>query len=371
MLTVVTGPPAAGKSTWVEARAKPEDIVVDYDRLASALSGPGGDPHDRAPAVKRATWAAREAAIRSALKQANAANVYVIHTSPSAERMAEYAAAGAKIVTIDPGQDVIRQRVSSERPIEMAAVAEDWYRTDRQVEAVQITALDVVRITEGHPHSGQRFTHGWIPVGIAGHLDKATAALEHHFGEGKVQVDTDWKGAHFTIDTKRGPVHFTVSTLDVAAFGLSLAGGPIGAAADVALIAGRLNRARRLARAARVARTAEFAAGAAGTVTHAARESTALAVVRLAEAAGHDVTPGHDNLHHWWTRGPGLKLWIESDHQFTTLVAQLVEHAKIPEAKAKTWASAWVHEVTGNWPGSDAHRVAQGHPPRGHNVGPG
>jgi predicted kinase len=34
MLTVVIGPPAGGKSTWVLERAKPGDIVVDFDRLA-------------------------------------------------------------------------------------------------------------------------------------------------------------------------------------------------------------------------------------------------------------------------------------------------------------------------------------------------
>jgi hypothetical protein len=89
--------------------------------------------------------------------------------------------------------------------------------------------------------------------------------------------------------------------------------------------------------------------------------------------AGHDVTPGHDELHHYWTRGPGRARWIGSDHQFYTL-RDLLEKAtkgRYPLEVLDQWANVWVHEVTGLWPGSDAHRVAEGHKPRGKNIGPG
>ena len=51
MLYVVTGPPTAGKSSWIEARAKPTDIVIDLDRIALALAGPGAPSwqHDAVP----------------------------------------------------------------------------------------------------------------------------------------------------------------------------------------------------------------------------------------------------------------------------------------------------------------------------------
>jgi hypothetical protein len=128
MLTVVVGPPAAGKSTWVLERAKPDDIVVDYDRLAIALSGIGGDAHDHPPAVCAVTKAARDAAIEAAIKRANRVDVYLIHSSPSHKRMTEYAAMGADIVTIDPGRDVVRERCKTERPRRMFAVIDEWYR---------------------------------------------------------------------------------------------------------------------------------------------------------------------------------------------------------------------------------------------------
>lgn len=91
----------------------------------------------------------------------------------------------------------------------------------------------------------------------------------------------------------------------------------------------------------------------------------------LTRAAGHDTTPGHDQLHHYWVAGPGLAEWLPSKHQFTTLRDLLVEHAKVPAEVADKWAASWVHEVTGAWPGSDVHRVEEGGKPRGDRIGPG
>jgi hypothetical protein len=66
-------------------------------------------------------------------------------------------------------------------------------------------------------------------------------------------------------------------------------------------------------------------------------------------AAGHDVTPGREQLHHYWTRGKGLARWVASPHPWTTLVALLSEH--VSSAKAKRFASKWFKEVFGIWPG--------------------
>ena len=89
-------------------------------------------------------------------------------------------------------------------------------------------------------------------------------------------------------------------------------------------------------------------------------------------AAGADVTPGHDQLHHYWTRGEGLARWSGSPTPWTTLLANLVEEVKgEPLEVLKRWASAWFKEVKGYSSGSDLNRVAHGHPPRGNNIGPG
>jgi hypothetical protein len=90
---------------------------------------------------------------------------------------------------------------------------------------------------------------------------------------------------------------------------------------------------------------------------------------QAARALGHDVTPGHDELHHYWTRGEGLAKWAGSPTPWTTLEHHLEKFVG-PE-RAKRMAAEWFHEVFGFWPGSDKNRVAHGKPPRGHRVGPG
>jgi len=86
-------------------------------------------------------------------------------------------------------------------------------------------------------------------------------------------------------------------------------------------------------------------------------------------ATGHDTTPGHDELHHYWVYGEGLAKWAESPKPWTTLVALLTPHVG-PE-KAKTYASRWFFQHFGFYAGSDKNRVLHGKPPRGNKVGPG
>lgn len=124
---MVTGPPAGGKSTWVRAHAKPGDIIVDYDLLAAALTAPGADPHNDTRPVKYVTYRARSAAITEALKHVSTVDVYVVHSLPPARVMAKYAEHNARVVTVDPGRDVVMRRISERRPTSMVAVAERWY----------------------------------------------------------------------------------------------------------------------------------------------------------------------------------------------------------------------------------------------------
>lgn len=67
-------------------------------------------------------------------------------------------------------------------------------------------------------------------------------------------------------------------------------------------------------------------------------------------AAGKDVTPGNDELHHYWTKGPGLAKWASSPHPWTTLVNLLSKY--VSRERAKRMASAWFHEVFGYYSGS-------------------
>lgn len=132
MLHVITGPPGAGKSSWIRAHAKPEDIVIDLDLMALAMAGPGADHHDHHPILLRVVHRARQAAIHEAEQHLDEVDVYLIHTMPSPKHRAKYKRLGARIVVVDPGEAVVRQRVRDMRQPAMEAVVTRWYRDHRK-----------------------------------------------------------------------------------------------------------------------------------------------------------------------------------------------------------------------------------------------
>lgn len=125
-LTVVTGPPAAGKTTWVAARAKPGDIVIDQDLIAAALTVQG-DLHDYGRTIRTIAQSARRAAITEALKASRTLDVYIVHTQPGPTMQQVYRQHGARIITIDPGRDIVLARCRTERPRAVLAAVQRWY----------------------------------------------------------------------------------------------------------------------------------------------------------------------------------------------------------------------------------------------------
>lgn len=104
---------------------------------------------------------------------------------------------------------------------------------------------------------------------------------------------------------------------------------------------------------------------------------TAMAAMdEASRAAGHDVTPGHDELHHYWVAGPGLAKWAGSPRPWRTLYALVTKAVRkngraVSPEQIKNWVSRWFIEVFHFAAGSDLNRVTHGKPPRGHRVGPG
>lgn len=125
-VTVVTGPPAAGKTTHVRQHMQPGDVIIDFDHLANALSGQDVENHDHAAHIASIAKAARQAAIDTAIKQD--CTVWLIHAIPGEKKRAEYRRRGAKVITIDPGKDVVMKRIKAERPPRMAKAAGRWYQ---------------------------------------------------------------------------------------------------------------------------------------------------------------------------------------------------------------------------------------------------
>lgn len=126
-LWVITGPPASGKTTYVTEHAAPGAIVIDWDLLAAALTAGGVGTHRHPRPVQQVAHRARRAAIREGLRQARGHDVWVVHSAPSPEHLAEYAAHGAQVITIDPGRDVVLARCRELRPPASLDAARRWY----------------------------------------------------------------------------------------------------------------------------------------------------------------------------------------------------------------------------------------------------
>lgn len=129
MLYVVTGPPAAGKTSWIEGRAKPRDIVIDLDRITRALAGPGAPNWNQDPVLLRVAHKARYAAMYEAFEHRDKTDVYLIHTMPTSKWLARYKHMDATIIAVDPGQSIVMQRIEAMRDPEMKRVATRWYRS--------------------------------------------------------------------------------------------------------------------------------------------------------------------------------------------------------------------------------------------------
>lgn len=132
MLTVVVGPPCAGKSTYVRAHARDGDVTVDYDAIARAL-GSRRD-HEAPRAVADTASRARDAAVSRVMAKRWPA--WVIHSRPSADQIAAYRDAGARLVLMDPGIDeCLRRCVEDSRPPGTEARIRDWYERPPQLAA--------------------------------------------------------------------------------------------------------------------------------------------------------------------------------------------------------------------------------------------
>ncbi|MFV0315486.1 MAG: HNH endonuclease [Microthrixaceae bacterium] len=127
-VTVIVGPPAAGKSSWVREHARPTDIVIDLDRLAAALMpGDSLDVHDYPQHIRNVAISARKSAISRALRTNARCGVWLIHAVPQRAELQQYARLRYRIVTLDPGRVEVEARVARLRPLDSQQGVARWY----------------------------------------------------------------------------------------------------------------------------------------------------------------------------------------------------------------------------------------------------
>jgi hypothetical protein len=120
MLTVVTGPPCAGKSTYVRQHALPGDVVIDFDVIAQAFGSPVSHGHDSQ--FWKVAIEARDAAITAAVRLAvKGARVWVIDSRPTAAKRGWYARNGGRMV------DLSADRAELHRRADAAGRPQSWH----------------------------------------------------------------------------------------------------------------------------------------------------------------------------------------------------------------------------------------------------
>lgn len=130
-ITLVCGPPGAGKSTVVREGAGPADIVVDFDTYLKAA---GGVKWDTDKTKVRAAFAARDAALRG-LAERTGGMAWVIACAPTRAERAAWTAAlkNVSVIMLDVPPDVCKERIREDsdrlHAVEkMCAAVDDWWR---------------------------------------------------------------------------------------------------------------------------------------------------------------------------------------------------------------------------------------------------
>ena len=113
-LTVVAGPPASGKTTYVAQRAGPRDMVLDTDQIATEIGvadARNGDDRDRFMLVIRERNSRLADYVRG---RTDHPRCWLIATAGSFKQRKFWADMGAEVVVVNPGAAICRQRILAE-----------------------------------------------------------------------------------------------------------------------------------------------------------------------------------------------------------------------------------------------------------------
>lgn len=121
---VVTGPPCAGKSTYVMENRNEKDVIVDFDLIAKALGSTMR--HGGIGAFRTCALSARDRVTDLCIERDF--DSWVIRTELDADETELLRLAGAEFIEIDPGEDECIARAEAEdMPDDYIDAIRDWY----------------------------------------------------------------------------------------------------------------------------------------------------------------------------------------------------------------------------------------------------
>jgi hypothetical protein len=125
VITVITGPPCSGKTTYAREHAGPGDVIVDFDVIAQALGSAAAHDHD--PRLREIAAAAWSAAVDRAAGRTGIA-VWIIDARPTPRRRRQYRLARARIVSLGaPAAELHRRADADHRDAEFRHRAIDAF----------------------------------------------------------------------------------------------------------------------------------------------------------------------------------------------------------------------------------------------------
>lgn len=143
-VTLVIGPPCAGKTSYVSEHAQPGDLIVDTDALAQALGSPAAHGHD--DALITFVIEARDAILARLRRGGQVRHAWIVTTRH------DMALPGAHVVTLDTSATECHRRArAAGRPAQWHDLIDTWWITHRAREAVTQSDWYGVEITGSKP----------------------------------------------------------------------------------------------------------------------------------------------------------------------------------------------------------------------------
>jgi len=127
-VTLVCGPPCAGKSRYVADHARPGDVVVDYDAIARSMGSPDAWDH---PEPIRMLARSRRTDLEDEVARMPSGTAWVIRSLPEGDRRAAMARRlrATDVVVLDvPPEEALRRAAHDRRPSWTESVITSWWR---------------------------------------------------------------------------------------------------------------------------------------------------------------------------------------------------------------------------------------------------
>lgn len=132
-ITIVCGPPASGKTTYIEERSDPDDTVIDIDRIAQSIE-PGYRQWEGMldDALLNKSLRVRNEMLASLSRASRGKAWFIVSAPTQEERSWWHGKLGGELVLLDPGAEECRRRaIKRGTPAAIAGIA-TWYRRSQR-----------------------------------------------------------------------------------------------------------------------------------------------------------------------------------------------------------------------------------------------